>query len=293
MRIAQTIALNEVTERRLRVLAKSRTVQARLQQRALVVPLVAEGRRNKAIAVEMGLDRRQVALWRQRFLAGGIDALRKDAPRSGQRASRTNYIHPEPFIWTASARDILAEVTRAGAALAATAGQVQNRVAHCTSLRIRQARCEGSHTRLGGPAGRLLHRHPRHVARSGGNALCLVALAGLWLASISAQAQTTAPAMARSASMPMGQMHKRTAAPHDMKAAMTMGMDGMQKMPMSGDIDKDFAMMMKLHHQQAVNMAEMELAQGKSSEMKAMAKQIIAAQKREIAQFDRWLVKQK
>ena len=105
-------------------------------------------------SVEMGLDRRQVALWRQRFLAGGIDALRKDAPRSGQRASRTNYIHPEPFIWTASASDILAEVTRAEAALAATAGQVQNRVAHCTSLRIRQARCEGSHTRLGGPAGR-------------------------------------------------------------------------------------------------------------------------------------------
>ena len=29
---------------------------------------------------------------------------------------------------------------------------------------------------------------------------------------------------------------------------------------MSGDIDKDFAMMMKIHHQQAVDMSEMELA---------------------------------
>ena len=74
---------------------------------------------------------------------------------------------------------------------------------------------------------------------------------------------------------------------------MMMGMDGMQKMPMSGDVDKDFAMMMKLHHQQALNMSEMQLAQGKSPEMKAMAKRIIVAQKIEIAQFDKWLAKKK
>ena len=78
-----------------------------------------------------------------------------------------------------------------------------------------------------------------------------------------------------------------------MKASMMMGMESMQQMPLSGDTDKDFAMMMKLHHQQALNMAEMELANGKSAEMKAMAKQIIAAQKKEIAQFDKWLAKQK
>ena len=123
-------------------------------------------------------------------------------------------------------------------------------------------------------------------------AMCLVPLTALWLASVPARAQT-APAMAPSASMPMGQMHKGAAGPHDMKASMMMGMDGMQKMPMSGDTDKDFAMMMKMHHQQALNMAEMELANGKSPEMKAMAKQIIVAQKKEIAQFDKWLAKQK
>jgi uncharacterized protein (DUF305 family) len=123
-------------------------------------------------------------------------------------------------------------------------------------------------------------------------AVCLVPLTALWLASAPAQAQT-APAMAPSASMPMGHMNKGAAGPHDMKASMKMGMDEMQKMPMSGDIDKDFAMMMKMHHQQALSMAEMELAHGKSPEMKAMAKQIIAAQKKEIAQFDRWLAKQK
>ena len=125
-----------------------------------------------------------------------------------------------------------------------------------------------------------------------GKALCLAPIAALWLASVSAQAQT-APAMAASASMPMGQMQKGAGGPADMKASMMMGMEGMQKMSMSGNTDKDFAMMMKLHHQQAVNMAEMELANGKSPEMKAMAKQIIAAQKKEIAQFDKWLAKQK
>jgi uncharacterized protein (DUF305 family) len=123
-------------------------------------------------------------------------------------------------------------------------------------------------------------------------AVCLVPLAAFWLASTPAQAQT-ATAMSPSASMPMGQIHKGATGPHDMKASMMMGMDGMQKMTMSGDTDKDFAMMMKMHHQQALNMAEMELANGKSAEMKTMAKQIIAAQKKEIAQFDRWLAKQK
>jgi len=123
-------------------------------------------------------------------------------------------------------------------------------------------------------------------------ALCVVPLAALWLASVPAQAQT-APAMPHAASMPMGQMHKGAAGSSDMKASMMMGMDGMQKMTMSGDTDKDFAMMMKMHHQQALNMAEMELAHGKSPEMKAMAKQIIVAQKKEIAQFDKWLAKQK
>ena len=120
----------------------------------------------------------------------------------------------------------------------------------------------------------------------------LVPVVALWLTAASVQAQTS-PGMGPSASMPMGQMHKGAAGSHDMKASMMMGMEGMQKMTMSGDVDKDFAMMMKLHHQQALDMAEMQLAHGKSPEMKTMAKQIIAAQKKEIAQFDKWLAKQK
>ena len=123
-------------------------------------------------------------------------------------------------------------------------------------------------------------------------ASCLAPLAALFFVSAGAHAQT-APAKAPSASMPMGQMNKSAAGSKDMMGSMMMGMEGMQKMPMSGDTDKDFATMMKMHHQQAVNMSEMELAKGKSPEMKAMAKKIIAAQKKEIAQLDEWLAKQK
>lgn len=89
IRVAKTIELDEHTERELRVLSKGRRVEARLQQRALVVLLAAQGAQNKDIAVEADLDRRQVALWRQRFLDGGIEALRKDAPRTGRPATVT------------------------------------------------------------------------------------------------------------------------------------------------------------------------------------------------------------
>ncbi|MBC7709441.1 MAG: DUF305 domain-containing protein [Rhizobacter sp.] len=78
-----------------------------------------------------------------------------------------------------------------------------------------------------------------------------------------------------------------------MKKSMMAGMDGMQKMATTGDTDKDFAMMMKMHHQQGVDMAQMQIDHGKSPVMKKMAKQIIAAQNREIRQFDKWLATQK
>lgn len=122
-------------------------------------------------------------------------------------------------------------------------------------------------------------------------ALCLAPVTTLYLVS-AAQAQTSPPA-APSAGMHQEHMQKATAGASDMKQSMMAGMDSMQKMQMSGDTDKDFAMMMKMHHQQGVKMAQMELAHGKSPAMKAMARQIIAAQKKEIARFEQWLAKQK
>jgi hypothetical protein len=68
MRVAKAIELDEHTERRLRVLAEGRRVQARLQQRAVVVLMAAAGLQIKDISIEAEPDRRQLALWRQRFL---------------------------------------------------------------------------------------------------------------------------------------------------------------------------------------------------------------------------------
>ena len=89
MRVAETIELDAATERELRVLSKRRRIEARLQQRVRVILLAAQGWQNKEIAAEVDLDRRQVALWRKRFLQGGIDALRQDAPRSGRTPTIT------------------------------------------------------------------------------------------------------------------------------------------------------------------------------------------------------------
>ena len=88
-------------------------------------------------------------------------------------------------------------------------------------------------------------------------------------------------------------MQQGTSGSDEMKHAMMMGMDSMQKLPISGNTDKDFAVMMKMHHQQGVDMATVEVAQGKSPVMKTMAKQMIAAQNKEITLFDQWLAKQK
>jgi transposase len=85
MRVAKAINLDAQIERELRILSQRRRVEARAQQRARVILLAAKGWQNQDIAGEVKLDRRQVALWRQRFLEGGVQALLRDAPRSGRK----------------------------------------------------------------------------------------------------------------------------------------------------------------------------------------------------------------
>ena len=86
---------------------------------------------------------------------------------------------------------------------------------------------------------------------------------------------------ARAKSMDSMEMHK----------SMMSGMKGMESMKASGDTDHDFAMMMKLHHQNALAMANIELHQGKDPLLRNMAKAIIKSQTREIEEFDKWLAK--
>lgn len=61
----------------------------------------------------------------------------------------------------------------------------------------------------------------------------------------------------------------------------------MAKMPMtsSGMADADFLRMMIPHHQSAIAMAEVELKMGKDEATKAMAQDMIDAQKAEIAEM--------
>ncbi|MGH8115452.1 MAG: IS630 family transposase [Rhodanobacteraceae bacterium] len=92
MRVAKTIELNSQDEHALRVLAKRRRVEVRVQQRARIILLAAQDKQNKTIAAEVHLDRRQVALWRRRFLEGGIEALRHDAARPGPLAKVTSKV---------------------------------------------------------------------------------------------------------------------------------------------------------------------------------------------------------
>lgn len=78
-----------------------------------------------------------------------------------------------------------------------------------------------------------------------------------------------------------------------MHESMMSGMQKMQGMKPTGDTDKDFAEMMRMHHQQAVEMAKVEVQHGKSPELKAMAQKIIKDQQKEIGQLDQWLAKNK
>lgn len=92
MRVAEAIELGAQIERELRTLSKGRRVEARVQQRASVILLAAQGWQNKDIADQVKLDRRQVALWRRRFIEGGLQALLQDAPRSGRAPSVTSAV---------------------------------------------------------------------------------------------------------------------------------------------------------------------------------------------------------
>jgi uncharacterized protein (DUF305 family) len=88
-----------------------------------------------------------------------------------------------------------------------------------------------------------------------------------------------------------GHMHGDTTKNHinQLHASMTRMMTDMRNAQPSGDPDKDFAVMMKIHHQAAVNMAQVQLAGGSDSSMLALARSIIADQETEIRAFDEFI----
>ncbi len=107
-------------------------------------------------------------------------------------------------------------------------------------------------------------------------------------------------AMAQPGAMPAAHSTAVTRASTDkMQAGMEMrkSMDGMcgktRAMTMSEDTDFDFATMMRMHHQGALDMAQAEIDKGKDPAMINIAKKIVLAQKKEIIEFDKWLEKHK
>ena len=90
MRTAAVVELNAEQRQSLERMARSRSLPARVVERARIVLLAAEGLENKQIAQRMGITPEKAARWRNRFLTGGIAALEKDAPRPGRTRTITD-----------------------------------------------------------------------------------------------------------------------------------------------------------------------------------------------------------
>ncbi len=77
--------------------------------------------------------------------------------------------------------------------------------------------------------------------------------------------------------------------PNSMMESMETMNTKMMHMPMTNNPDKDFAAMMKVHHQGAITMADLEIKEGKNSELLKMAAQMKQDQEKEVIQFDKFL----
>ena len=76
-----------------------------------------------------------------------------------------------------------------------------------------------------------------------------------------------------------------------MMAAMDRMSKDMAAVPMTDDSDRDFVAMMMPHHQGAIDMARYELANGKDPAMRKLARDVVAAQEKEIAEMKAWQAK--
>ena len=84
MRVAPSVDLSSEDRGALEQQARGRSLPARLVERSRIVLRAADGLQDREIAAELGITPEKVARWRKRFLAGGTEALAKDAPRPGR-----------------------------------------------------------------------------------------------------------------------------------------------------------------------------------------------------------------
>ncbi|MEO6132344.1 MAG: DUF305 domain-containing protein [Saprospiraceae bacterium] len=75
----------------------------------------------------------------------------------------------------------------------------------------------------------------------------------------------------------------------EMMKSMQGSMSKMMDMKMTGDFDLDFATMMIMHHQAAIDMSTVQLTRGTDAQIRSMSQNIITAQKAEIAQMQQFV----
>ncbi|MER8866207.1 DUF305 domain-containing protein [Mesorhizobium sp. M0751] len=97
------------------------------------------------------------------------------------------------------------------------------------------------------------------------------------------------PAQAEEMKHDMGAMGAQSPSTAGYKAAMDKMHTDMMAIEYSGNADVDFARGMIPHHQAAIDMAKIELANGKDPEIRMLAEAVIAAQQAEIKQMQDWL----
>ncbi|MEZ0487560.1 DUF305 domain-containing protein [Fibrella aquatica] len=102
---------------------------------------------------------------------------------------------------------------------------------------------------------------------------------------ISAAVLTTVLALTE----PMFAQSGQSSASNAMMKSMQSGMTKMMGMKMTGDADHDFAIMLKMHHQSAVDMADLETKQGTNAQVKALATRIKSTNQMEIKELDQFL----
>jgi uncharacterized protein (DUF305 family) len=96
-------------------------------------------------------------------------------------------------------------------------------------------------------------------------------------------------AVAAAICLPTGAMAQGTepsSASKELHGVMMSSAKQSQSMKMSGDVDHDFLTMMRHHHQSGIRMAEVQMRQGNSPEVKELARKIIEGQKKEVAEID-------
>ncbi|CCV09722.1 DUF305 domain-containing protein [Mesorhizobium sp. STM 4661] len=97
------------------------------------------------------------------------------------------------------------------------------------------------------------------------------------------------PAQSQEMKHDMGAMSAQSPSTDGYKAAMDKMHADMMAIESSGNADVDFARRMIPHHQAAIDMAKVELANGKDPEIRKLAEAVIAAQEAEIKQLQAWL----